>query len=435
MQLLRCLAPAFWLFGFVQCAFLGADLKPAAGVTALEVANPNEMAQFAFWRKVIPAPKNPMELTDLYTEASKAFNWLKTQPYAATRDKRSAIVAAFYDHRTQKVYMSTIMRGYHFNNFIKSEDYGKLKAPLWWQARSASKRTDAENGAYFYREELGPPVSDRTYGNTKTGKPEGSKIVAWGLHEVDSKALPNLDGEAQRLCYPCQTVAYRLGVDFDEAKIEKYRLLPPPPDTKQPASVPQKKAEERPASPATEAKERPASPDPKDKENKAKENPTTPPPKAAGDKAPSSGSFFGGSSVDKKWTKEEEDKMQRLEKSKKRPPTQSPEDSGKHKPPGPTTPSALVHRPADGNKSPTPGPAPRRRSLARQRRRSPSRLKRRSHGLVHSSPRKLSRRSPKKLSRPCLGRVVGRSPERVHRNSPGRVGRRSFRHLSRYYSA
>jgi hypothetical protein len=80
MQLLRCLALAFWLFGFVQCAFLGPDLKPATGTTVLEVANPNENAKFAFWRKVIPAPKNPMELTDLYTEASKAFNWLRTQP-------------------------------------------------------------------------------------------------------------------------------------------------------------------------------------------------------------------------------------------------------------------------------------------------------------------------------------------------------------------
>ncbi|CAI6017071.1 unnamed protein product [Clonostachys chloroleuca] len=383
MQLLRCLALAFWLFGLVQCAFLGADLKPAAGITALEVANPNDMAQFAFWRKVIPAPKNPMELTDLYTEASKAFNWLGTQPHARTIE-RSALVAAFYDHRTQKVYMSTIMRGYLFNDYINQETYGRLKAPLWWQARSPSKRTDAENGAYFYREELGPPVSDRTYGNTKTGKPEGSKIVAWGVHNVDIKDLPKLDGKAQRLCYTCQTVAYKLGVDFDEARIEDYGLLPAPPDTKQPARAPPKKAEERPASPDPKdkednAKENPTTPPPKpagdkapssgnsfggssvDKKwtkeeedkmqrlEKSKKNPVTPPPKAAGDKAPSSGSSFGGSSVDKKWTKEEEDKMQRLEKSKKRPPTQSPEDSGKHKPPGPTTPSALVHRPADAD--------------------------------------------------------------------------------------
>ncbi|CAG9955612.1 unnamed protein product [Clonostachys rosea f. rosea IK726] len=234
------------------------------------------------------------------------------------------------------------MRGYLFNDYIKQEKYGKIKAPLWWQARNLFKRTDAENGAYFYREELGPPVSDRTYGNTKTGKPEGSKIVAWGLHNVDPKALPKLGGEAQRLCYPCQTVAYNLGVDFDGARIEDYHLLPPPPGTKQPASAPPKKAEDRPASPVTEAKERPASPDPKDKENKTKENPTTPPPKTTGDKAPSSGSTYGGSSVEKEWTKEHEDTMQQLEKSRKRPPTQSPEDS-----PEPTTPSALVHRPAD----------------------------------------------------------------------------------------
>lgn len=305
------------------------------------------------------------------------------------------------------------MRGYLFNDYIKQEKYGKIKAPLWWQARNLFKRTDAENGAYFYREELGPPVSDRTYGNTKTGKPEGSKIVAWGLHNVDPKALPKLGGEAQRLCYPCQTVAYNLGVDFDGARIEDYHLLPPPPGTKQPASALRKRLSidlqvllPRPRSALQVLIQRtkrirprrilqPRLLSPQVTRHRHLEAPMAAHP-----------------------SRKSGLKSMRTRCSSWKSPGRD------LRPSRPRIHRGLLHlrrwctdRLMVIIKSPTPGPAPRRRSLARQRRRSPSRLKRRSPVLVHSSPApgRLSYRSPKKLSRTSLGRVVGRSPERVHR--------------------
>ncbi|CAH0046898.1 unnamed protein product [Clonostachys solani] len=380
MQLLQSLAVAFWLFGFVRCAFRD-DLKAAIGITELDIANTNDDPPFRFWHKAIPAPKSQMELTDLYTEASKAFNWLRTQPHALTVQK-SALVAAFYDHRTKKVYMSTILRGKLFNDYLDKE-LGKSIAPLWYQLRGTARKADAENGAYYYREEMGPPVLDRTYGNTKTGMPEGSKIVVWGVHNGDRNTLPKESGRPLTVCEKCRILSYKLGVEFEDAEMKRYQPPPPPPDTKKPVSAPLNKAEERPATPPPKAAgdKAPSSGgsyggSAVDKEwnqqeenklqqlekSKAKERPATPPPKAAGDKAPSSGSSYGGSAVDKEWNQQEEDKLQRLEKSKgdkpsnKRPASQSPPDSGKHKPQGPTSPSktpsktpvALVHRPADG---------------------------------------------------------------------------------------
>lgn len=84
----------------------------AKGETVSQTATPDKPTG-TVWYRSIPAPGGGMTLPRLYSEASKAFNWVKKQPSAMTQKSGSLIVAAFYDDKTKSMYLSTILRGKH----------------------------------------------------------------------------------------------------------------------------------------------------------------------------------------------------------------------------------------------------------------------------------------------------------------------------------
>ncbi|KAK7216395.1 hypothetical protein V2G26_004398 [Clonostachys chloroleuca] len=126
MRLLGCLAFACWLFGLVHCLIRA---TPAQGTTVLQVATPDKPNALV-WHKAIDA-SGPMDFRRLYNEASKAFNWVKTQPHPFT-NKHYLLIAAFYDHKAHKIFLSTILRG----EYLKAiNTKGKDLAPVWSKAR------------------------------------------------------------------------------------------------------------------------------------------------------------------------------------------------------------------------------------------------------------------------------------------------------------
>jgi hypothetical protein len=220
----------------------------------------------------------------------------QTQPNHFTLTN-TLLVAAFYDHRTNRIYMSTILRGRYLDKINAEKD----TAPVWRHARQKKKAGDAEDGAYYYREVSGPPGRvGFNYGDTITGKPAGSMIVAWGVKNLKGP-LEKADIGPVELCLQCQELSYRLGVDFDGANAARFGQTRPLPTGPRPQSAP-------PSQPGSRIP-RPVTPN---KSNQA-----------------------GGRGEGK------------------RRPSNSPEGSGQHKPAGPSSlpsriPVAIPHRPSPG---------------------------------------------------------------------------------------
>ncbi|VUC35742.1 unnamed protein product [Clonostachys rosea] len=193
--------------------------------------------------------------------------------------------------------------------------------------RQKKQAADAEDGAYFYREESVPPVKPGyNYGNPITGKPEGSMIAAWGVKDYVGDSISTEKGENQPLCDFCQEAAYKMGVLFEGA--DQARYLPPPAagNAKKPADSPSNQKHERPGSPS---------------------GPAGTPPKKEDPKIPSSqGSPYGGTTLDKLTSSDEKKVKQWTQPKgqKESPKTPPPKKEDPKTPPpkkeGPKTPSS-----------------------------------------------------------------------------------------------
>jgi hypothetical protein len=350
MRLLGCLTFAYWLFGLVHCLI---DVKPAQGTTVLEVAAPDE-PQKTVWHKAIDA-SGPIDFRRLYTEASKAFNWVKTQPQPFTQN-HYLLIAAFYDHKANKIFLSTILRGEYLKTVNKN---AKNLAPVWSKARQKAPAGDAEDGAFYYREaSFGPKIrAGFNYGDPVTGKPAGSMIVAWGAPGINANTVRHAKGKPFPLCGFCRPLSYALGVDFDGANPAEFGKNSPRPDpnVQRPKSAPPSLG--RPGSPPN----RPNSPAPNRPFSAPPHRPNSPPPKSAPIsriprpvKTPpgsSPGSSYGGSFLNDV----SPDQLNNAFGAKR--PATSPPGSGQRKPKGPTsTPPSRIPlplRPSPNSGSPS----------------------------------------------------------------------------------
>ncbi|CAH0047019.1 unnamed protein product [Clonostachys solani] len=380
MRLLGCFTLACWLFGLVRCVLeprLMRDAAPARGITVLQAAVPGPSTSTT-WHQAIDA-SGPMDFLRLYGEASKAFNWVKTQPNPYTR-AGNVVVAAFYDHKAHKIFLSTILRGKYLQSINKKGGEAIALAPVWAKARKQAPAGDAEDGAFYYREASGPKIrAGFNYGDPVTGKPAGSMIVAWGASGVNANNVRQARGGAWTLCADCRAVAYELGVDFEGANPAEFGKKTPrrDPNERRPSSAPPTVG--RPGS----LPNRPNSPPP-NRPNSAppKSAPFSRIPRPVG--TPPGSSYSGGSSLDRLSPGQLDGAFGAG--SAKRPASQSPPGSGQHKPKGPSTPPskipiALPHR-----------PTPKRTSS-----KSPSKRAKRALSRSHSRRRPSPRRERKLL--------------------------------------
>ncbi|CAH0036487.1 unnamed protein product [Clonostachys rhizophaga] len=307
-----------------------------------------------------------MDLRRLYGEASRAFNWVKTQPQPFT-GPGNLVVAAFYDHKLHKIFLSTILRGKYLDMIDK--EGGDALAPLWAKWRQKIGDGDAEDGAFYYRESSFRPNirAGFNYGDPVTGKPAGSMIVAWGASGLKLDNVRKAGGKPWKLCEDCAAVSYALGVNFDEADPAKFGKNSPRPDpngrrppSARPASPPNRPNSPPPSRPYSAPPHRPNSPPPKSPPISRIPRPVKTPPGS------SPGSSYG-SSV---WDGVSGSQLDGASGAKR--PANSPPGSGQRKPKGPTTtpPSKipLPHRPSPNSGSPSKKTKRTlRRSLRRRR--------------------------------------------------------------------
>ncbi|CAH0003526.1 unnamed protein product [Clonostachys byssicola] len=313
-----------------------------------------------------------MDFRRLYGEASKAFNWVKTQPQPFTKGG-NLVVAAFYDHKSHKIFISTILRGAYLDHINK--EGGDALAPLWAKWRQKKEEGDAEDGAFYYREASFLP-NIRTgfnYGDPVTGKPAGSMIVAWGQDGLNPTNVRKAEGKPWTLCGSCEKLSYALGVDFDGANPANFGKNPPrrDPDARRPKSAPPSVG--RPASPPN----RPNSPPPN---RPGSAPPTAPPSRIPKPVKTPPGSSYGGSFIDNA-SPGQQAKINDAFGAKR--PATSPSGSEQRKPKGPSTPPSRIPlpiRPSPGGTSSGSPSKKNKRALSRShgRRRRMREYKRRS---------------------------------------------------------
>lgn len=162
----------------------------------------------------------PMDnIEALYTEANKAFNWVRKQDNALT-SANNLLVAAFYDKTSETIFASTIPRGPWQDAMLNNEQYGKI-----WRAHYKDihkERADAEDGAYFWSEvqkktqpAAGKKILDHVYGD---GQKKAAKVAVWGVYGSTKDKVKKAAGTPIASCAGCKTLAKKLGVYLEDPK-------------------------------------------------------------------------------------------------------------------------------------------------------------------------------------------------------------------------
>ncbi|KAK7990911.1 hypothetical protein PG990_015191 [Apiospora arundinis] len=162
----------------------------------------------------------PMDnIEALYTEASKAFNWVKKQNNALT-SKNNLLVAAFYDKSSESIFASTIPRGSWEDLMHNDGKHGKIWRAHYQDIRK--ERADAEDSAYFWSEvqkntqpDPSKKILDYVYGD---GQKKAAKVAVWGVYSSDKVKVKKEAGTPIASCDGCKQLAKKLGVYYEDPK-------------------------------------------------------------------------------------------------------------------------------------------------------------------------------------------------------------------------